>query len=85
MVDYRAIGDRLKPLGFRVEVMNTEPQGPIFILASIYKESNFLARMMGLDIGEVLLSSRDEESFSQSVDEFYSKVAADYKACGVAV
>lgn len=80
MSNYKELGAMLKPFGFQVEVT----KGKVFALTSIYKDADFPARMMGLT-HEVLLSSTDEQSFTQSVDEFYSKVAADYRACGVAI
>lgn len=80
MSNYKEIGAKLKTFGFQVEVT----KGKVYALTSIYKEADFPARMMGLS-HEVLLSSTDEESFSESVVEFYDKVASDYRACGVSV
>ncbi|MEL4177745.1 hypothetical protein [Roseateles sp. PN1] len=80
MSNYKEIGEMLKTFGFKIKVS----KGKVFALTSIYKEADFPARMMGLS-HEVLLSSTDEESFSESVLEFYDKVASDYRACGVAI
>lgn len=80
MSDYQEIGTKLKTFGFQVEVT----KGKVYALTSLYKDADFPARMMGLS-HEVLLSSTDEESFSESVSQFYEKVASDYRACGVTV